>query len=72
MLREVWLDIGVEKVDMHKDITVKVLLDSSTYGNTTKGAAEEEAISSYMEKGATKKRIDNKGDSGNICGLWRM
>ena len=32
MLREVWLDIGVEKVDMHKDITVKVLLDSSTTG----------------------------------------
>jgi len=32
MLREVWLDIGVEKVDMHKDVTVKVLLDSSTTG----------------------------------------
>jgi len=28
ILREVWLDIGVEKVDMHKDIIVKVLLDS--------------------------------------------
>ena len=32
MLREVWLDIGVEKVDIHKDVTVKVLLDSSTTG----------------------------------------
>jgi len=29
MLREVWLNIGVEKVDMHKGITVKALLDSS-------------------------------------------
>ena len=28
MLREVWLDIGVEKIDMHKGITVKTLLDS--------------------------------------------
>ena len=28
MLREMWLNIGVEKVDIHKGITVKVLLDS--------------------------------------------
>jgi len=28
MLREVWLNIGVEKVDMHEGITVKALLDS--------------------------------------------
>jgi len=32
MLREVWLNIGVEKVDMHKGITVKALLDSGTTG----------------------------------------
>ena len=30
MLREVWLNIGIEKVDTHKGITVKVLLDSGT------------------------------------------
>jgi len=29
MLREVWLNIGVEKVDTHEDVMVKVLLDSS-------------------------------------------
>ena len=29
MLREVWLNIGVEKMDIYKGITVKVLLDSS-------------------------------------------
>jgi len=29
MLREVWLNIGVEKIDMHKGIMIKVLLDSS-------------------------------------------
>ena len=32
ILREVWLDIGVEKVNMHKGITVKALLDSGTTG----------------------------------------
>ena len=28
MLKEVWLNIGIEKVDIYKDMTVKVLLDS--------------------------------------------
>jgi len=32
MLREVWLNIGVEKVDTYKGMTVKVLLDSGTTG----------------------------------------
>ena len=32
MLREVWLDIGVEKVDTHEGIIVKVLLDSGITG----------------------------------------
>ena len=27
-----WLDIGIEKVDMHEGITVKVLLDSGAMG----------------------------------------
>jgi len=32
ILREVWLNIRIEKVDMHKGITVKALLDSSATG----------------------------------------
>jgi len=32
ILRKVWLDIGIEKVDMHKGITVKTLLDSGATG----------------------------------------
>ena len=32
MLREVWIDIGIEKVDMHEGVTVKVLLDSGAMG----------------------------------------
>jgi len=30
MLREVWLNIGVEKLNMHKGVTVKALLNSGT------------------------------------------
>jgi len=28
MLREVWLNIGVEKIDMHEGVMIKALLDS--------------------------------------------
>jgi len=28
MLREVWLSIGIEKIDTHKGVIVKALLDS--------------------------------------------
>jgi len=32
MLREVWMNIRVEKLDTHKGVTVKALLDSGTTG----------------------------------------
>ena len=32
ILREVWIDIGIEKMDMHKGITVKALLNSGATG----------------------------------------
>jgi len=32
MLREVWLNVEVEKLDTHKGVTVKALLDSSIIG----------------------------------------
>jgi len=32
MLREVWLNVGVEKLDTHKGVTIKALLDSSAMG----------------------------------------
>jgi len=32
MLREVWLNIGVEKMDTHEGVIVKALLDSGTTG----------------------------------------
>jgi len=32
MLREVWMNIGVEKLDTHEDIIIKTLLDSGATG----------------------------------------
>jgi len=32
ILREVWLNVGVEKMDTHKGIMIKTLLDSGTTG----------------------------------------
>ena len=34
MLKEVWLNIGVEKIDTHKGIMIKVLLDSGCKGTS--------------------------------------
>jgi len=31
-LREVWLEVGIEKLDNHEGVTVKTLLDSGTTG----------------------------------------
>ena len=32
MLREVWLNVGIEKIDIHEGVIVKVLLDSGPMG----------------------------------------
>jgi len=32
MLREMWLNIGIEKIDTHEGVAVKALLDSDTTG----------------------------------------
>jgi len=32
MLREVWLNIGVEKIDIHEGVMIKMLLDSGVMG----------------------------------------
>jgi len=32
MLKEVWLDIGIEKTDTHEGVTIKTLLDNGTMG----------------------------------------
>jgi len=32
MLREIWLNIGMEKIDTHEGVIVKALLDSGATG----------------------------------------
>ena len=44
LLREVWMKVGLEKLESHKGVVVKVLLDSGTMGlfMDTKFAKEKE------------------------------
>ena len=45
ILREVWMNIGVEKLDTHEDVTVKVLLDSgATCKGTLRGTPEHTPV----------------------------
>ena len=32
LLREVWLNVGLERIDTHKEVSVRVLLDSRAMG----------------------------------------
>jgi len=66
MLREVWLNIGVEKVDMHEGITVKALLDSSATGMfmDKKMTAKHGIKLQKLERLVTVKNIDGTNNSG--------
>jgi len=69
ILREVWLDIGIEKVDMHEDITVKALLDSSTMGMfMDRGIAEKHGFKMRkLERPLKVRNVDETENSrGNI------
>jgi len=66
MLREVWLNIGVEKVDMYEGITVKALLDS---GMTEifidkKMAAKHGFRLQKLERPVVVRNIDRTNNSG--------
>jgi len=65
MLREVWLDIGVEKVDMHKGITVKALLDSGVTGMfmDRKMAAKSGFRLQKLEKPVMVRNVDGTNNS---------
>jgi len=45
MLREVWLNIGVEKIDTHEGVMIKVLLDSGADGGS-KGIGSQDKSNS--------------------------
>jgi len=45
LLREVWLNIGLEKVNTHEGVSVKALLDSGAMGLfMSKGLAERQGF----------------------------
>ena len=66
MLKEVWLNIEVEKVDMHKGVTVKALLDSSVIGMfmDRKIAARHGFRLQKPEKPVTVRNIDGTNNNG--------
>ena len=67
-LREVWLKVGLEKLESHKGIAVKVLLDSGTTGlfmDTT--FAKEKGFK--MEKLKKPLLVRNVDGTANVGGL---
>jgi len=65
ILREVWLNIGVEKVDTHEGVTVKVLLDSSITGMfmDRKIAAKHGFRLQKLDKLVTVRNVDGTNNS---------
>ena len=66
MLREVWLNIGVEKADIHKDTTVKALLDNSV----TEMFIDKKIVAKYgfklqkLDRLVMVRNIDGTNNSG--------
>jgi len=68
MLREVWLNIRVEKLDIHKGITIKALLDSSTTGMfiDRKIAARHGFKLQKLERPIAVRNVDGTNDSRRV------
>jgi len=66
ILREVWLNIGVKKVDTHKGITIKALLDSGVTGTfmNKKTAAKHGFKLQKLERLVTIRNVDGTNNSG--------
>ena len=65
-LREVWMRIGLEKINTHEGVTVKALLDSGAMGMfMDKKFAEEHGFElSKLEKPLTVTNVDGSNNSG--------
>jgi len=65
-LREVWMKVGMEKLDMHEEVTVKALLDSGAMGIfMDKGFAEEQGFKLVkLEKPVEVKNVDGTDNNG--------
>ena len=68
MLKEVWMQVGLEKVDSHEGVSVKVLLDSGATGMfADKKFVEKNGFK--LEKLDRPVRIRNVDGTGNSRGL---
>ena len=65
ILGKVWLNIGVEKVDIYKGITVKALLDSGAMGMfmDKKMAAKHRFKLQKLERPVTVRNVDSTNNS---------
>jgi len=66
MLREVWLNIGVEKIDMHKGIMIKALLDSGATGMfiDRQAAARHGFKLQKLDRPIAVRNVDGMNNSG--------
>ena len=66
MLREVWLNIGVEKIDTHEGVIIKALLDSGTTGMfmDKQTAARHGFKLQKLERPLVVKNVDSTNNSG--------
>jgi len=66
MLREVWLNIGMEKIDMHEGIMIKALLDSGATGMfmDRQTAAKHGFKLQKLERLLVIRNVDSTNNSG--------
>jgi len=66
MLREVWLNIGVEKIDTHEGVVIKALLDSGTTGMLMdrQTAARHGFKLQKLERPLVVRNVDGTNNSG--------
>jgi len=65
-LREVWMKVGLEKLDMHEGVTVKALLDSGAMGIfMDKDFAEEQGFKlEKLDRPVEVKNVDGTSNEG--------
>ena len=65
-LREVWLEVGIEKLDNHKGVMVKVLLDSGATGIFVdkKFVEEHDFRLEKLDQPVEVKNVDGTSNSG--------
>ena len=75
ILREVWLSIGLEKIDTYEGITVKALLDSGVIGMfmDRKTAARHEFKLQKLDRPVIVRNVDGMNNStGAIYYKWSL